>query len=90
MGDSIYPSGSLEPIGVMSNSWASPTIYQPISIPIGALVEISPLIGSLWGGMIGVVIAKSGNKLRTLCKVAATKGVIELPEYSLKLLNIAK
>ena len=90
MGDSIYPSGSLEPIGVMSNSWATPTIYQPISIPVGALVEISPLAGSLWRGMIGVVVARSGNKRTTLCKVAGTKGIIELPEYSLKLLNIAK
>ena len=88
MGNWIYPSGSLEPVGVMSDSWAKPTIYRPILIPVGALVEILPLAGPLWGGIIGVVVARLGNEGTALCKVAGIYGTIDLPEYILRLLSL--
>lgn len=88
MGNRIYPSGSLEPVGVMSDSWAKPTVYRPILIPVGALVVISPLAGPLWGEIIGVVVARLGNEGTALCKVAGIYGTIDLPEYILRLLSL--
>lgn len=89
MGSWIYPSGSLEPVGVMSDSWAKPTVYRPILIPVGALVEISPLAGPLWDGIIGVVVAKLGNEGMPLCKVVGIYGTIDLPVYALRLLSLS-
>lgn len=90
MGDSIYPSGSLEPVGVLSDSWSRPTVYRPVLIPVGALVEVAPMAGALWGGEVGVVISRIGGvgSRGTLCRVAGAHGTVDLPEYALRLLSL--
>jgi hypothetical protein len=90
MGDSIYPSGSLEPVGVMADGWSSPTVYRPVLIPVGALVEVAPMAGAMWGGRVGVVIDRlaSVGSRGVLCRVAGEVGTVDLPEYALRLLSL--
>lgn len=90
MGDSVYPSGSLEPVGVMIDSWMRPMIYRPVLIPVGSLVEVRPNGGAVWCGSVAVVIERLGevgNRM-VLCRIAGVKGIAEFPEYTLKLLSL--
>jgi len=90
MGDSVYPSGSLAVAGQVELGWAAPTVYQPVSIPVGSLVEVSVVVGPVLAGEVGVVVERLGavGNRSALCRVATGRGTVELPEYVLKLLSV--
>lgn len=89
MGGSIYPSGSLERVGVVDDGWASPTVYRPVIVPVGAMVEIALGVGVVWGGKVGVVVERlvpSGGR-SVVCRVVGVSGAVDLPEYVLRVLS---
>ena len=90
MGDSVYPSGSLAAAGQVELGWAAPTVYRPVVIPVGSLVEVGVLVGPVLAGEVGVVVERLGavGNRAVLCRVATGRGIVELPEYALKLLSV--
>ena len=86
----MYPSGSLAAEGRVELGWAAPTVYRPVLIPVGSLVEVGALAGPVVSGEVGVVVERLGavGNRSVLCRVATGHGILELPEYALKLLSV--